>query len=34
MMSLAHSKYGAAWKGRLKPEDIAGCEDAVTRAPD
>lgn len=34
MMSLARTKYGAGWKGRLKPEDIAGCEDAVTRAPD
>ena len=34
MMSLARTKHGAAWKGRLSPEDIAGCEDAVTRAPD
>lgn len=34
MMSLARTKYGDEWKGRLKPEEIAGCEDAVTRAPD
>jgi hypothetical protein len=34
MMSLARTRYGAAWKGRLTPDDIAGCEDAVTRAPD
>lgn len=34
MMSLARTKHGNAWKGRLSPEDIAGCEDAVTRAPD
>lgn len=34
MMSLARTKHGHAWKGRLTPDDIAGCEDAVARAPD
>ena len=33
MMSLARTKYGAEWKARLKPEEIAGCEEAVSRSP-
>jgi hypothetical protein len=34
MMSLARTRYGAGWKGRLKPDDVAGCEDALARAAD
>ena len=34
MISLARTKFGPGWKGKLTPEEIAGCEDAVSKSPD